>query len=70
MGLGYRAQQRLLHQIVSAIGTPRESTRIAPKSWDLSLDKTIKFGHWFFLLTNPPVSGRCSKTYVRSVIGV
>jgi hypothetical protein len=69
VGLGYRAHQRLLHQIVGAIGTPGERSRIAPKSWYLSLDETVKFSHWFFLLAIPPY-GALSETYVLSVIGV
>src|SRR5206468_8175318 len=45
MGFGNCAQQRFLHEIVCAIGTPSERPRIAPKSRNLSLDETIKFRH-------------------------
>ena len=69
MGLGYRAQQRLLHEIVGAVSTPSESPRIAPQSRNLSLDETVKIGHWFFLPANPHL-GALFQTYVHSVIGV
>jgi hypothetical protein len=46
MTFGNRAHQRFLHEIVRAIGAPRQRPRIAPKSRYFSFDKAVELRHF------------------------